>query len=742
MNLKKKRISKWLILVTLMSLILNLFCGQTFASNTDADNSGNVTSTQTANYENSVASTVYSGYDNNLVDNKSQKKSEPRVLNKTRPSTLTDDDISVIQGEPDNEIIVKYKNNVIIDKNTHRENFKSKQNIKKLVRRRGISAIDAEVWQFDKNDDRDDIIKALYEDQNIEYVDKNYVPKLASTSDVYYRYIDNATGTMIQADRYCGTYTAGTTVTIYSPSLDGYTPVYTSQSFTVPSSSPCAVIVKYNRIRTDVYIRSLDNATGEYIKADQYYTTCDFGTTLPISSPDISGYNPVYATQNFTPNTSHSYAAIVKYNKGEVSVGEKRILESNYPYSNNSNLTWTVSENMAYKIRVHFEYIDVENGYDYVKTSAGDSWTGRYSGWSNWVNGSSINITLTSDSSITYTGFKIDYLDYKLSGLNASSPNDTYFSNQPYLKKPSGSTGYDINVAPAWANEYNDEGVTVAVIDTGVDITHPDLESNIWNNPGEVPNGSNDDTYGYPDDTHGWNFANQSNDVTDSDGHGTKVAGTIAAVGNNSQGVIGVAHRSKVLPLKYSDIPSVVDCIKYAQNKGAKVVNTSIGFTNNSSNSLKQIMTQCTDMLFVVAAGNEGMDFSGSTSPILQNFKLTNEIVVTSMDESPNHGWILNSGNYGANVDIGAPGANIYTLTIGGGTSWFSATSAATPLVSGVAALIFQKNPTYTGAQAKSKIVSTYKYIASMKNRHGDNGQLVPVSIINCGIPDATAATN
>ncbi|HPK06103.1 MAG TPA: S8 family serine peptidase, partial [Bacteroidales bacterium] len=116
-----------------------------------------------------------------------------------------------------------------------------------------------------------------------------------------------------------------------------------------------------------------------------------------------------------------------------------------------------------------------------------------------------------------------------------------------------GKIGVDIKAPLAWGATTGSSSVVIALIDTGVDYSHPDLSSNIWQNPGEYSNGADDDGNGYIDDIRGWNFVSKNNDPMDDNGHGTHCAGTMAAVGNNGIGVTGVSWNTKIMPLKFLD---------------------------------------------------------------------------------------------------------------------------------------------------------------------------------------------
>ena len=156
--------------------------------------------------------------------------------------------------------------------------------------------------------------------------------------------------------------------------------------------------------------------------------------------------------------------------------------------------------------------------------------------------------------------------------------------------------------------------VTVAVVDTGVDLSHPDLAGNRWTNPGEIPgNGIDDDGDGYVDDVHGWNFADASADVSDANGHGTAVAGVIAARGDNRIGIAGVAWRARVMALKVVDSTGaatadrVAAAIRFATAHGARIVNVSLNGPDRSAVIEDAIRdAQARGALVVASAGNDG----------------------------------------------------------------------------------------------------------------------------------------
>ena len=235
-----------------------------------------------------------------------------------------------------------------------------------------------------------------------------------------------------------------------------------------------------------------------------------------------------------------------------------------------------------------------------------------------------------------------------------------------------GNMGADIKFVPAWnLAQAATNQVVVAVIDTGVDYNHPDLAANICLNPSEIAaNGVDDDANGYVDDIRGWNFADNNNDPSDSGEHGTHVAGTIAAVGNNALGVIGVCYKARILALKASsdgenlDDAAIIEAIQYAvarKKAGANVVAINASFGGPGFDSAMQAAIQSAGnvgILFCAAAGNDGAN-NDSVMTYPADYRLTNMIVVAATDSRDN---LASFSNFGAaNVDLGAPGVSIYS---------------------------------------------------------------------------------
>ena len=257
------------------------------------------------------------------------------------------------------------------------------------------------------------------------------------------------------------------------------------------------------------------------------------------------------------------------------------------------------------------------------------------------------------------------------------TPNDPRFGQLWGLQNTgqevngfNGTAHADIGFLNAWglARPSTNE-VVVAVIDTGLDLTHPDIVSNLWTNPGEIPsNGLDDDGNGYVDDVHGYDFANGTGAVTDSGFHGTHVAGTVAATGNNGLGVIGVDFQAHIMALKTSSdgttlsSAAVIEAIQYAammKSRGVNVaaINASYGGASYSSTESTAIQAAGNvGIVFCAAAGNDTNN-NDAAAFYPANYRLPNMIVVAASDQND---ALAAFSNYGATtVDLAAPGVNI-----------------------------------------------------------------------------------
>jgi len=300
-------------------------------------------------------------------------------------------------------------------------------------------------------------------------------------------------------------------------------------------------------------------------------------------------------------------------------------------------------------------------------------------------------------------------------------PNDPSYSAQWSLDK--------IGAPAAWDTATSGSGVVIGVVDTGIDLTHPDLAANLWTNPGEIAaNNIDDDGNGFIDDVHGWDFASDDADPTDTNGHGTMVAGVIGAVGNNATGVSGVAWTAKLAALRIgtgtASVYAAVEAIQYANAMGFRITSNSYGWWEGGQSFLFDDVIAAAEAqgnLFVAAAGNEGHD-NDQLPAYPSHYDNANVISVTATTASD---ALWSSGNYGArSVDLGAPGVAIETTARGGGYTNGSGTSFAAPLVAGAAALYWTANPSLTAAQVRDALLLHSEPVPTLNQTTVSGGRL------------------
>ncbi len=319
-----------------------------------------------------------------------------------------------------------------------------------------------------------------------------------------------------------------------------------------------------------------------------------------------------------------------------------------------------------------------------------------------------------------------------------------------------GLNGADIQAQEAWKTTTGSKEIVVAVIDTGIDYTHPDLASNMWVNEKEkngVP-GVDDDGNGYTDDLYGWNFVSDleeapsygkpgNPDPMDDQGHGTHCSGTIGAVGNNGIGVVGVNWNVRLMALKFlsasggGNSRDLYRALQYAANQGVDVINASFGGGAPSKLELMalQNLTQ-KGVLFVAAAGNDGANINADQTPQFPAaYPIDGILAVAATD---NRDQLASFSNYGSeSVDLAAPGVAILStfptnaqLMKDEGiaepyTAW-SGTSMATPHVAGAAALVLAANPTLrkNPIELKKRLMQTTDYLPQLAGRVMSGGRL------------------
>lgn len=265
------------------------------------------------------------------------------------------------------------------------------------------------------------------------------------------------------------------------------------------------------------------------------------------------------------------------------------------------------------------------------------------------------------------------------------APQDTLYSELYGMKA--------ISMESAWEHGVGSKNVVVAVTDTGVDYTHPDLAQNIWVNADEIPdNGIDDDGNGYIDDRHGIDTYHNDSDPMDDHGHGTHCAGTIGGKGDNQLGVAGVNWNVSIMPLKFlgagggGSTLDAITLIDYAVNNGADVINASWG-GYFASQALKEAIMRARDagVIFVAAAGNSASNNDGRPH-YPSNYALSNVISVAATDENDNLTYFSNYGP--TTVHVAAPGMSILSTYPGGSYRFLSGTSMAAPHVAGLAGLL------------------------------------------------------
>lgn len=358
-------------------------------------------------------------------------------------------------------------------------------------------------------------------------------------------------------------------------------------------------------------------------------------------------------------------------------------------------------------------------------------------------------VRLQRDPRVTRVDFNYTYRE---SGMLVV-PNDPLFDKEKYLGQ--------ISVPGAWQLTTGSAKTVVAVLDSGVDINHPDLRANIWTNPGETPgDGLDNDNNGYVDDINGWDFINDIPDPSPKFKepyrpagihHGTLVSGLIAAQGNNSLGITGVSWHTKIMPLQVldangeGDVLGVVKAIEYAIAKKVDVLNLSFVGEGNSS-YLRDVIKKAHDagIVIVAASGNDetqnvGVDLRKKPLyPVCYDFDDNAVIGVAALDQLDQKAGF---SNYGTCIDVSAPGINFTSTQVVRyeyrgydtyyGTGW-SGTSLATALVSGSVALLKSVGASFSPREVASYLTKNCDSIDALNPDY--------VGLMGCGKIDVDRA--
>lgn len=300
-------------------------------------------------------------------------------------------------------------------------------------------------------------------------------------------------------------------------------------------------------------------------------------------------------------------------------------------------------------------------------------------------------------------------------GFGAAAPNDSSFPSQwgnHNTGQSGGTVDADVDAPEFWAVSGHAPGIVIAVLDSGLNFSHPDLAGIAWTNPGEITgDGIDNDGNGRVDDVTGWDFVNSDNHGDDDHNHGTHVSGIIAAVRGNGTGIAGMLTGARILTCKILNsqnsglTSNLIAATAYARLEGVPVMNLSLqNYPNSSLLSSEFDACAAAGIVLCVAAGNQGVN-NDTTPNYPSSFPQANIISVGNHTR-----WDVPSGtsNYGiSSVDLFAPGDSILSTVMGTGYSNFSGTSMATPYVAAVSAVLKYLNPAWGAAEIKAEILAS-----------------------------------
>jgi len=350
----------------------------------------------------------------------------------------------------------------------------------------------------------------------------------------------------------------------------------------------------------------------------------------------------------------------------------------------------------------------------------------------------------------------IEYVEPNYIQSITLTPNDEKYSSLWGMN--------NISAPTAWESETGSADVVVAVIDTGVDYRHEDLKANMWRNFGEIPNNQiDDDGNGYVDDVYGYDFVNDDGDPLDDHAHGTHVAGTIAAIGNNTVGVAGVSWNTRIMALKfltgygYGYIEDGIKAIEYAAANGAHIINASWG-GGGYSQAMKDAIDAANEVLFVAAAGNANKN-TDDEKHYPSSYDSPNIMSVAALVSSTQMAFFSNYGPL--SVDLAAPGQNITSSVPTTGCQWFpgsfgigiidychptgyrafNGTSMAAPHVAGAAALLKAYSPNLSSLDIKQKLMGSVDKVPGLTGKILSEGSLNVARAIESTIAETRSLT-
>ncbi len=341
-------------------------------------------------------------------------------------------------------------------------------------------------------------------------------------------------------------------------------------------------------------------------------------------------------------------------------------------------------------------------------------------------------------SEVEYAEVNADIqLDHDSAGKHVHANDELFFKQWGLFNhgQDGGKFGADISAMQAWAVTTGSDQVVVAVLDSGVDYTHPDLEKNIWRRPEIIKAYQDDDLTeeGAVDDLHGFNVAEDSGDPMDDNGHGTHCAGIIGAQGGNEAGIAGVNWTVKIMALKFMDAEGAgttsdaIEAINYVINRkragvNVRVISASWG-SNMKSRALEDVIRKAGDegILFVAAAGNASSD-NDRVPHYPASYNLPNVISVAAVNRFDE---LTSFSNYGAtSVNVAAPGEAIMSTWLNHDFQERKGTSMATPFVAGVAALVLSTNPNISVDDLRARILNSVDQLPSLKGKVSTGGRI------------------